>query len=471
LSRRRRLLPALAAFALGSSCATARANGRFPRAERLIEDPTDPNRLTLAATFGLLTTVDRGLHWYFVCEGSFAGSDSYVGDPIFDLSASGAQLVGVQTALNVSRDQGCSWSTALGGPTDSVPDFTVRRQTPGGILALRAVLVDGSVVVRVEESTDDGASWNPVGAPPPLFGAFTIDFAPSSPDTFYVSGTSSAGAGRVAVSTDHGATWTASDLPSSPFQELPYIAAIHPSDPKKVYVRTDAWDTSSGVSQAEDALLYSEDGGQTWRELYRTGAKLLGFALSPDASTALLGYGNPHDPDGQIDDSVTGVYVGGAAGSSAFTRVSAASITGLSWTKTGIYVCSLELGAGYSLAFASDSSFVVDGSGLQPLLRLAQIAGPYSCGAPAAQACAQGWSTTCATFGACRDGGTASPSSDGGADGSVGGAAPEKASGGGGGCRSGGGSQPSPAGADLGRALLALVAVRVIRRTCARKRA
>jgi hypothetical protein len=440
-----------------------------------VEDPRDPRRLTLAATYGLLTTADRGATWYHICEASFAGSDSYVGDPLFDLAADGSALVDVQTALNVSRDQGCAWSTVLGSPTDSVPDFAVNRQASSNILALHSVLGDGSVIVHLSESTDNGATFATVGTAVPVFAAFTVDVAPSAPDTVYVSGTSPAGAGRLAVSIDHGATWIARDLPSSAFNEAPYIAAIHPSDPMKIYVRTDTRDTSAGGAQAEDALLYSEDGGKTWIELYRTGAKLLGFALSPDASMVLLGYGDPRDPEVLVDDSVTGIYAGAAA-SSAFSRVVSGSISCLSWTKTGIYVCTPEAETGRTLGFAADSSFAPDGSSLQPLLRLADIAGPLCCSEPGGQVCAASWPTNCAAFGGCRDaGGSAAPAcpNDGGATAPVeaGPSAPDqRAPGGGCGCRAAGAASPSPAGTGLGRLLIALTVLGAIRFARARKR-
>jgi hypothetical protein len=51
-------LTLLAAATLASG--EASANGRFPRAERLLQDPFDASHLILGATFGLLVTRDTG---------------------------------------------------------------------------------------------------------------------------------------------------------------------------------------------------------------------------------------------------------------------------------------------------------------------------------------------------------------------------------------------------------------------------
>jgi photosystem II stability/assembly factor-like uncharacterized protein len=394
------LLFSLGALSL-SFASTARANGRFPRAERLVEDPRDPNSLILAATYGLVTTTDHGASWYHICEQAFAADDSYVGDPLVDFAASGSLLVDVQTTLNVSRDRGCSWSTALGGPTENLPDFTVTRSTPGSILALRTVLEDASVVVHLVESTDDGATFATVGGALPVFSAFTVDVAPSDPNTIYVSGRSASGLGQLLVSTDHGMSFTSNALPANTtFDETPYIAAVHPDDPKKIFVRTDAWNSQSGTYLAGDALLYTDDAGKTWTELYRATAKLLGFALSPDASTVLLGYGGTHDPDRPVDDSVTGIYESSTL-AFAFTRIVKATITCLSWTRVGVYVCASQAEKGYALGFSRDANFGDGGSNLQPLLDLSKIVGPMCCGGATQAVCTASWPANCGLFGAC----------------------------------------------------------------------
>src|SRR6185503_5307032 len=87
----------------------AKANGRFPRGEHLIEYPSDPNKLLLAATYGLLTTSDGGKNWYYVCETAFSlypppsGTDpGYTGDPIVALTSDESLLAAVQNKVTKS---------------------------------------------------------------------------------------------------------------------------------------------------------------------------------------------------------------------------------------------------------------------------------------------------------------------------------------------------------------------------------
>ena len=411
--RRRHAAALLAAACCAFLSPDALGNGRFPRAERLIEDPNDPRSLLLAATYGLVTTSDRGSTWYHVCEAAFAGAEGYVGDPVADVTPAGSLVVDVQTQLNLSRDRGCSWTTTLGSPTENLADFAISRRAPTGLLALRSALEDGGTVrVYLMESLDDGATFTTLGGGPlPLFAAFTVDVAPSTPATIYVSGRSANGTNELLVSTDHGATWNSNDIQTNPlYEETPYIAAVDPSDPQKVFVRTDAWDTSAGTQVAADALLYTDDGGKTWKELYRAGAKLLGFALSPDSSNVLIGYGDPRDPEWQVDDSVNGVYAS-ATSSFAFTRVMTGSITCLTWTTGGVYVCTDPRERGYSVGFLPGGAFVMDASNVEVLLNLATITGPLCCGGAPSSTCAPAWPNNCAVFGACGDAGGVPPTS------------------------------------------------------------
>ena len=138
LSRPCQLL-AVAAISLFSSL-PAQANGRFPRAQRVLEHPSDPNRLLLAATYGLLVTEDRGLSWSYVCEPAFTHAEDYVGDPLLDFNGDRRLLVNVQGSISVSADDACDWTQTmkLGSTcartrpaTASNSDFGRRRSSDG----------------------------------------------------------------------------------------------------------------------------------------------------------------------------------------------------------------------------------------------------------------------------------------------------------------------------------------------------
>ena len=383
---------------------TASANGRYPRAQRLIEDPRDPAHLVLAATYGLVTTRDRGKNWYHICEASFSRVEGYVGDPLFDFASDGTMLVGVQAWLNRSADEGCSWVTTIGeSGTEEIVDFTVSKTEPRRVLSLRSATEDGSIVVRLVASNDDGRTFEPAGSPLPVYTAFTVDVAPSDPTRIYATGLSRSNAGYLLSSSDGGRTWESRAIPDTSFDAVPYLAIIHPRDPNKIFVRIDGrlYSDVDGRYHAHDAVLYSEDGGNAWTEIHRVEAKALGFALSPDGSELLIGYGD--DGVFAVDEAAMGVYAS-ATERFAFTRRLDGSITCLSWTDTGIYVCTPQSKAGRELAFAPRTNFGPNGADLEPLLRLPEVRGPLACcDAKVAGVCRDSWQAACLVFQACED--------------------------------------------------------------------
>jgi len=383
---------------------TVGANGRFPRAQRLIEDPRDPDHLVLAATYGLVTTRDRGQNWYHICEASFSRLEMYVGDPLFEFASDGTMLVDVQAGLNRSTDEGCGWVTALGeSDDDEVVDYTVSKTELGRVLALRSSTEGGAIVIRLHESTDHGRAFLPMGSPLPVLTSFTVDLAPSDPARVYATGISRTNAGYLLVSSDRGQSWEARGIPNTSFDRIPYIATIHPRDADKIFLRIDGriFSDVDGRYHADDAVLYSDDGGNTWTEIHRAAGKALGFALAPDASTLLIGYG----ADGlfDVDEAALGVYVS-STDRFAFDRLLDGSTTCLSWTATGIYVCTPQSKAGRELAFAPRLTLGSNGAELEPLLKLPEIRGPLTCCDTARSAvCDSAWPTACLVFQACGD--------------------------------------------------------------------
>jgi hypothetical protein len=212
-----------------------------------------------------------------------------------------------------------------------------------------------------------------------------------------VTGRAADGKARVLVSSDGGTTFDAHDLPSTGLTDAPYIAAVDPTNADVVYVRTSGAIELDGVSTANDALLRSDDAGASFSELFRAHAELLGFALSPDGSTVLLGYGSGSDEQRTADPAAFGIYQS-STNVSAFARVFDGPTTCLAWTRSGVYVCTPELATGFALGFApgaeiGDESFVT-------LLRQADVRGPPCC-ADAPRICAEEWQGTCLQLRAC----------------------------------------------------------------------
>lgn len=63
----------------------------------MLEDPSEPSRLAVYGTYGLLLTNDAGKTWSHVCEtatGPFAGEA-----PLLELLAGGRLLLSTETGL------------------------------------------------------------------------------------------------------------------------------------------------------------------------------------------------------------------------------------------------------------------------------------------------------------------------------------------------------------------------------------
>src|SRR5690606_27125161 len=106
-SRARRLaLGAALAAALGSASAPALANGRYPNADMLLIDPSNPSHMVLRATFGTLVSQDAGQRWAWICEEVIGYS---VGDPAMTVLSDGSMLHAFLGSIMASAVDGCSF--------------------------------------------------------------------------------------------------------------------------------------------------------------------------------------------------------------------------------------------------------------------------------------------------------------------------------------------------------------------------
>jgi hypothetical protein len=422
----------LAATVLAS---TASANSRFPRAERLIENPADSNKLYLAATYGLMVTSDRGMNWYHVCEAAFSFQTGYTGDPVVMLTGAGSLLASSQSSLQVSTDEGCDWKQTLMGPASPKQtyfDFTISPSAGHTIITVSTSYETAGPVNTLQESTDNGLTWKAVGTPLPVVVLNTVDVDPTNPAHVFATGLTTADdtpdSGVFLESMDNGMTWMKYSIPGTFAWASPYIAAVLPTDPKKIFVRTDGWKNRQDVETADDALLYSSDGGHTWKEILHAGgpaddspgAKLFGFALSPDGSTVLAGYGDPVDGSRLVESSWFGVYKSSTDGMFSFgadptnptAMMPGESISCITWTKNGIYVCGVPQGESSFVAFAKDPTFKARAD-MTILMKLNETRGiPPNCTRRAATTC--NWSADCVNLNACPDAGTMSGTTGGG---------------------------------------------------------
>lgn len=399
-------------------------NGRFPRAQRLVQDASDPSRLAIYGTYGLLTTSDAGKTWQHVCEaatGPFSGEA-----PLLEAFPQGKLVLSSETGLRGATVPACDWHTLLQPELpNSVQDVT-RDATDDE--ALWALLSEPDVKVgfrsALSRSNDAGATWSESALVPGdvLGQGVTIDTAPSRAERLYLSGLDAQKNGVLARSDDAGATWTAFKIPGTSADELPYLAAVDRRDENRIFMRTDALKDHQGQLEPDDAFLFSADGGESFTRVLSRRAKLLGFALSPDGETILLGYGDPVLYAYTVEPDQVGLYrlrvadlmadPGGAAAK--LEQIFAGSVTCLRWTEHGLYGCFAQAEQGFEAGRADDAEFSLDSAKpFTPLLDLKAVR-PLSCAtSSSAGACTTdpnvGWPFVCTKLGAPCDAPAAAP--------------------------------------------------------------
>jgi hypothetical protein len=343
----------------------ARANGRFPRADQLVLAPGSPDELVLRTTFGLLVSDDAGASWDWVCERAIGFSG--IEDPPVAVLPNGVLLAGLLEGLAQSSDRGCSWQfAATPAPPLPIIDLSARREAPNLAVALAwerqtATASAPGYRARFFASADGALTWQAHGTGiDSSVLVLTLDVAPSDPKRLYASGIRSGGGERSAalfVSRDNGTSWIERPVPFDARAEQGlYIAAVDPTSPDRVYLRT------SGASSSR--LLSTGDAGATFQEHY-AGGPILGFALSLDGKQIYLG---------GVDD---GLWVG-AHGELVFEQRSTLPIVCLTASADALYACSNDLG-GFALGVSRDG-----GRSFEPVLVLSEVRGPLACASGAA---------------------------------------------------------------------------------------
>lgn len=351
------------------------ANGRFPLADQLVVDPQDPSHLVLRTTFGILSSSDAGGSWGWVCEAAVGYGGTQ--DPAMGVLADGTVLAGIFEGLAITHDRGCSWAFAK-APLEAeyVIDVSVHRDEPARAAAITSTGNGAGFHVILAETNDNGLTWTPAGtAIDTDMISLTVDVAPSNTDRVYVSGVVGKDyAPAIERTDDRGKTWTRTTFDPAYAKESPYIAAVDPTNPDRVYVRLSGTDI--------DHLLVSDDGAKTFKEIFSTPSDLLGFSLSPDGKRVIIG------------STVEGILMANAT-DLAFQKISAVQSRCLTWTNAGIYSCANEFVDKFTLGLSTD-----EGKTFTPIYKLPEIC-PLACpaGASATDKCASTWPALAATLG------------------------------------------------------------------------
>jgi hypothetical protein len=391
------VLPALALAALHYAT-PAHANGRYPQAMQFVQDPGDANRLWLRSTYGLVTSADRGATWALICEQGLGMDPNGIFDPMFGVHADRSVVIGLQQGLKRSTDFGCGWRHVVPDLEDNfVQDVAVDVSDRRRSVAISSYLNGPTYTIEVWETQNNGASYSRISLIESNQYARTIDAAPSDANRLYlsvmsydVSDFSKPGVAQMRRSNDRGKNWTTVALPVPPDSD-PYIAAVHPTNPDVLYVRTyeeNRLEAGTGFA-IKSRLVYSENGGTTWREILTGDAPMLGLALSPDGAEVLVGFGDEGEAGKTLvaPDSAFGIWRA-ATSDFQFQRVYDRKVSCLTWTANDIYVCLRYEETGFDLGVLNNTCPAT----VRPLFNKKQMTGIVSCaaGTTTAQACTQG---------------------------------------------------------------------------------
>lgn len=357
------------------------ANGRFPLADQLVVDPKDPSHIVLRTTYGILSSSDSGGSWSWVCEAAVGYGGTQ--DPAMGVLADGTVLAGIFEGLSISHDRVCSWAFAK-APLEGeyVIDVSVHRDEPSKAVAITSTGMGTGFHVILAETADNGVTWTQAGtAVMNDMIALTVDIAPSNPNRVYISGSvGKVYAPGVERTDDRGMNWTRTFFDAAYAKDVPYIAGVDPTNPDRLYVRLSGTDA--------DHLLFSEDGAQTFTEIFTTPSDLLGFALSPDGKSVVVG--TPITDAGPDQ----GIFIASTTDHK-FTKISTVSSRCLTWTAAGIYVCGNQFTDMFTVGLSTD-----EGKTFNKLYNLPEIC-PLECpaGSPSSTACTSAWPPLAATLG------------------------------------------------------------------------
>jgi len=368
---RSRITLAAAATILSVS-GTAFSNGRYPAASQIVVDPNDPNHVVVAATFGFLDSRDGAKSFNWLCEQAVgvAGEEGF--DIVLAVTGNGNTVLGLFNGMATTRD-GCTFQMPSELSNQVIGDISWRRSTPNYVIGFTLANLVGGFASQIVQSNDDGATWSPVGPQlPTSLLPLTIDLGPNTANRVYISARADRTKNFISVlmrSDDGGMTFQTSDILGTEQQRLAYIAAVHPTQPDRVYLRS--LDDKDGVPIT--VIYMTADGGQTFQKIFTGTDQLFGFAISPDGTE--IAFGGPGD----------GLYVGAADGTN-LARRSDLQPTSLTWTPQGLYAAADSKVAGFSIGRSLDS-----GATFQGLFKYDSICGKTACSSKATSACAAQW--------------------------------------------------------------------------------
>lgn len=257
-------LLALVSLVVGALApATAMANGRNPHTVGIYFRPGDAQSMYVSTTFGLLSSKDAGCTFNWMCEQSIGYGGTW--DPHYAVSMDGTIFATTFEGLRVSRDGGCSFTTAPGTQGLWIDAVTIG---PTGEVWVAIAQTGG--ISDVLSSKNNGATFESRGKASPEIWWKSVQVAPSNPARVYITGYQVANTPSAYFfrSDNGGGDWTPSSLANITYGGTPVVRvqAVDPINPDVVFMTSEASNPPTG-----DRLYRSIDGGVTWTEVLAAG--------------------------------------------------------------------------------------------------------------------------------------------------------------------------------------------------------
>ena len=360
-----------------------------PETLQVHDDPNDPDRLWARATYGVLTSVDGGLTWDWICTAA-AGYDAEDVGAIWVL-ADGSVLSTSYGGVYRTTG-GCDWAEPEPLIGRGVTGLAVDPADPSQVVVLVSRASGDVFESLLWESSDSGQTFQTLGTPLDTAAVYqTVFVAPSDPSRVYVSGRlvqDNEVLPLLSRSDDRGDTWQTIML-DVPQRSQPWIAGVHPTDPDQLYVAVDLA-PEAGAEFVEGVLLYSDDGGLSFTEVIRKQTRALAFSWSPDGDTVVVGFGDPRSA-APVQTEHFGIFRG-ATGTEGFVRIQAGHVACLSRIGDELWACRDPRTSGFVISRSPD-----EGETFVGVLELSGLEGPLECeaGSAAENTCPVFWQEIC----------------------------------------------------------------------------